>query len=234
MSSRRIKFYSKYFSILEKPITAKKKIPSWYKNIESYPRGKIEGGSVKKCVPFLDALTSGYYIVNNFEIYISWKIPGKELNFRYNQNIDQSIPNNIGSGIKDHLPWQIPSDFYNEEEIKHPLKFDSPWVVRTPKNYSCMFLNPPNTPSPIRLIEGIVDTDEYNLNINFPFVLKNFEKEVIIPLGQPISWVVPFKRESWKMEIYDYDGFNEEDNVNYFKYYLDNYKKLTWSKKNYD
>lgn len=234
MSSRRIKFYSKYFSILEKPISAKKKIPSWYKKAENYPMGKIKGGSVKKCIPFLDALTSGYYIVNNFEIHISWKIPGKELNFSYNQNLDQSIPNNIGSGIKDHLSWQVPSDFYNEEEINHPLKFDNPWVVRTPKNYSCMFLNPPNTPSPIRLIEGIVDTDEYNLNINFPFVLKNFEKEVIIPLGHPICWIVPFKRESWKMEIYDYDGFNEDDNVNYFKYYLDNYKKLTWSKKSYD
>ena len=88
--------------------------------MENYPRGKGESGSVKKCVPFLDALTSGYYIVNNFEALITWREPGV-LDIRYNQNLEKGEAYQLDSGIKTHLPWQVNDGFYNEEEIKHVL-----------------------------------------------------------------------------------------------------------------
>jgi len=84
---QKIKFYSKHFSLLEKPIPSKKKVPLWYKKMQNFPMGKKESGSVKRCVPFLDALTSGYYIVNNFEVLITWREPGV-LDIRYNQNLE--------------------------------------------------------------------------------------------------------------------------------------------------
>lgn len=208
-------------------------MPQWYKRMENYPIGKGESGSVKKCVPFLDALTSGYYIVNNFEALITWREPGV-LDIRYNQNLEKGEAYEVGSGIKTHLPWQVNDGFYNEEEIEHVLKFDNAWRIETPKGYSCMFLNPPNNPLPFRLVEGIVDTDQYKMNINFPFLLKKFDKEVSIPVGLPIVWVVPFKRESWKMEIYNHDLESKDYHTNFFKEFADNYKNKIWSKKEYD
>jgi len=230
---QKIKFYSKHFSLLEKPIPSKKKVPLWYKKMKGYPHGKVMSGSVKKCVPFLDALTSGYFLVNNFEIFITWR-EQDVLDIRYNQNLEKEEAYKLGSGIKDHLPWQINDDFYNDNEIKHALKFDNPWRIETPKGYSCMFLNPPNNPSNFRIMEGIVDTDKYKMNVNLPFVLKNFNEEVSIPAGQPLVWVVPFKRESWKMEIHNYDLEPKDYYINFFKQFLDNYKNNIWSKKEYD
>ena len=234
LSTKKIKFFSKHFSLLEKPIPTKRNVPDWYKRMENFPKGKVKSGSVKKCIPFLDALTSGYYLVNNFEIYIGWKVSGKELDIRYNQNLKNGIAYELGTGVKDHIPWQVNNEFYNEEEIKHPLKFDNPWSIETPKGYSCMFLNPPNNPMPFRLIEGIVDTDNYKLPINLPFVLKNFETEVLIPVGQPLCWVMPFRRENWKMEIFDFENHTDDDMTRFFKSFLDNYRSIAWSKKSYD
>ena len=157
-------------------------MPLWYKKMKGYPHGKVMSGSVKKCVPFLDALTSGYFLVNNFEIFITWREQGV-LDIRYNQNLEKEEAYKLGSGIKDHLPWQINDDFYND---------------------------------------------------NVPFVLKNFNEEVSIPVGQPLVWVVPFKRESWKMEIHNYDLEPKDYYINFFKQFLDNYKNNIWSKKEYD
>lgn len=231
-STKKIKFYSKHFSLIEKPIPAKKKIPNWYKLMENYPAGKVQGGSVKKCVPFMDALTSGYYIVNNFAVHVSWK--DEKVFFHYNQNLENGFAYEVNSGIKDHLPWQVSKDFFYHDEIPHVFKMDNPWSIKTPKGYSCLFSNPPNTNSPIRIPEAIVDTDNYEAPVNLPFLMKNFKEEIILPAGLPIAWIMPFKRDSWKMEIYDYDIDTTEKHVSLFREFLDNYKNKIWNKKKYD
>ena len=83
------------------------------------------------------------------------------------------------------------------------LKFMNPWVIETPKGYSCKFSNPPNSwSSDVELLQGIVDTDEYYSQVNFPFVWKgNEEGEFVIERGTPIAHVVPFKREKYKMQV---------------------------------
>ena len=54
--------------------------------------------------------------------------------------------------------------------------------------------------SPIKVFEGIVDTDQQHI-MNFPFVYKDPEFEGIIPAGTPIVQVIPFKREKWTMDF---------------------------------
>ena len=49
------------------------------------------------------------------------------------------------------------------------LKFTNPLVIETSPGWSCLFKSPPNHFSNIRIIEGIVDTDTYHRQINFPF-----------------------------------------------------------------
>ncbi len=51
---------------------------------------------------------------------------------------------------------------------------------------------------------GIVDTDTFESEVNFPFVC-NGDKyprlKTTIEQGTPYVQVIPFKRESWKMKI---------------------------------
>ena len=58
------------------------------------------------------------------------------------------------------------------------------------------------------IIPGIVDTDTYNIEINFPFVV-NGDKypslRSLIKRGTPIVQVIPFKREQWRMKMESID-----------------------------
>jgi hypothetical protein len=51
------------------------------------------------------------------------------------------------------------------------------------------------------ILPGIVDTDQYNAPVNFPFVLNDVTYEGLIPAGTPMAQVIPFKRESWEMSL---------------------------------
>ena len=83
------------------------------------------------------------------------------------------------------------------------LKFLNPWIIETPKGYSCKFTNPPNNwATDVELLQGIVDTDEYYSQVNFPFVWTGEEEgEFVIERGTPIAHVVPFKRESYTLDV---------------------------------
>jgi hypothetical protein len=54
------------------------------------------------------------------------------------------------------------------------------------------------------IMPGIVDTDTFPNEINFPIVI-NGDKypvlETIIEKGTPYVQIIPFKRDSWKMKF---------------------------------
>ena len=121
-----------------------------------------------------------------------------------------------------------------------PFKFLNPWVIETPKDYSCLFVNPLNSSKDrfIRIIDAIVDTDTYNHNqVNFPFFLKRFKKDetILLKKGEPIALVFPFKRDNWKMSV---ENLDMEDKLlkdfRFFNNIVDNYKSKTWKRKSYD
>lgn len=114
------------------------------------------------------------------------------------------------------------------------MKFTNPWTIQTPKGYSVKFKNPANNWSNnIEIIEGIVDTDEYYNPTNFPFVWTGSEVgEWIIPQSTPLVHVIPFKRETYKLEV----GL-VNDKKSYLVYnklsarFIDRYKNLFWHKR---
>jgi len=103
-------------------------------------------------------------------------------------------------GVSFHIPGQL----YTHKATKNGdgiPKINNPWAVETPGGYSCLFTPPLNNEdSPIIPFSGIVDTDSYSAPVNFPFQLKEGFRG-LIPAGTPLIQVLPFKRESWKMQI---------------------------------
>ena len=84
-------------------------------------------------------------------------------------------------------------------------KILNPWLIKTPPGYSCLFLPPMNnTDDRFSIIPGIVDTDTFNIEINFPFLIngdKYPQLETMLKKGTPYVQIIPFKRDSWKMKI---------------------------------
>jgi hypothetical protein len=51
-------------------------------------------------------------------------------------------------------------------------KIINPWKIKTPKGYSCLFVSPlNNSDDRFSIISGIVDTDTFPNEINFPIII---------------------------------------------------------------
>jgi hypothetical protein len=215
------------------PVPAKKVIPDWYKDMNSYIRGKKEvitdpaGGNtsstIKKCMPVFDALTAGYIIPLPCDVYVyqedgapAFKVPNQPY-----------INNHSASQIGNH---PTATGF-------RPPKFINTWIVKTPPGYSCMFVPPMHHDNVFKVLEGIVDTDTYNGAVEFPFQLKDISWEGIIPAGTPMVQVIPFKRESWQHEIIN----TPEEAVSHYlvanklrSVFFEAYKNKFWHKKDFN
>lgn len=177
------------------PEPALKNIPDWYKNTSSYLNGNKpipdfngnKNSTIKKCMPVFDALTAGYLIKLPVDLYVSHE--------EGNEFIRWSGMDAIG-----FHPVEQASLHPNSKGFPYP-KFISPWSIKTPKGYSCLFITPMHRDLPFTILPGIVDTDTYNGNVNFPFVINDKSFNGLIPSGTPFVQIIPFKRDSWKMNI---------------------------------
>ena len=136
-----------------------------------------------------------------------------------------------------HGRQQLKGSPYIEKNMNQPFhKIINPWIIKTPPGYSCLFLPPMhNTDDRFSIIPGIVDTDTFKLEINFPIVIngdKYKSLKTTIERGTPFVQVIPFKRQSWKMKIEPSNVKQRElDGFFYRMKLIHNYKNLFWSKK---
>ena len=235
------------------PQPSKKVMPDWFKKIPNFhDKHDYESITVKKCMPFLDALSMGYVLSSSWEMGWSRVTPvdqdGKKLKpgfkITYPPPVREILQQNA-FGLEQHGSHQFSEDGYNADEIKLTIKILSPWLIKTPPGYSCLFVPPLNHSNlPFRPLSGVVDTDKYsNMPINFPSVPKKFpekQQTKIIPVGTPLVMVIPFKRESWKMDV-EYEKtvlgggrLKGDQRLAFFKRIVDNYKNVVWNKKNFD
>jgi hypothetical protein len=181
------------------PIPASKAVPDWYKTMPSSysdetERLKFDSSTMKRCMPVFDALNIGYLILNYVDIQIE-----------YDSENDKQLFYWAGDNYKDVVTFHpsFQTDGYkNTQPSPHgAAKFLNPWGIKTPKGYSCLFTSPIHREdSGIKILEGVVDTDVYNVPVQFPFIVdKTFTG--LIPAGTPLVQVIPFKRDEFEMSI---------------------------------
>lgn len=178
------------------PRPAHTEIPDWYKKINSYidnskkPLGNgFTSSTIKRCMPVFDAITAGYILYTQVDVFISqrdgqpwYEWPAYE-------------------PIQFHPIEQAPTHPQNKGHLISYPKWINPWSIKTPKNYSCLFIQPVHRESVFTILPGFVDTDKYDAPVNFPFVLNDVTFEGLIPAGTPMAQVIPIKRESWNITI---------------------------------
>ena len=217
MFNKEIEFsaHEDYFSLKEDhPIPIKLNIPEWYKKLEHSVMFK----TVKGCMPFLDTLTSGYLLKMPQDLFIRHNVDNKNSqgeNFKdsfqtfgmheHFQNLTARFIN-LNSGIDIHPSKQLEGSSLVEKNKNLPFyKILNPWKIKTPKGFSCLFVPPlNNSDDRFSILPGIVDTDVFPNEINFPIVI-NGDKyptlETTFKKGTPYVQIIPFKRDSWKMSL---------------------------------
>lgn len=219
MKTQKIKFTSCVPEInIPHPVPASRMVPEWYRRLPGSAE-KVE--TVKKCVPVLDALTSGYMITLPVDVHFN----NETKQFWY------EAPFQINS---DHYSVQTQGVEIGDEFDQQPHKWINQWRIETPKGYSCLFVHPLNRMDlPFRSFTGIVDTDRHPIIINFPFVMKK-DFYGRIPAGTPIIQIIPFKRDDWSIDVVDNKPFKDHPEA----HEVENppfgwYKRKWWTRKIY-
>jgi hypothetical protein len=213
-----------------KPEPASKHLPNWYKDLENYLEGNkkrptdkhVTSATIKKCNPVFDILTSGYLIFTHTDIFIDEQEGSPYFQWKSNN----AISFHDGKQAENH-----PS--FNSKYSNLP-KFMNAWGIKTPKGYSTLFMPPAHRDNPIIILGGIVDTDNYHVPVNLPFVLKE-GFQGLIPAGTPIAQVIPIKRENWKMGIGSKQLMlaSQKMFVHLTSVFFDGYRNNYWVRKSY-
>jgi hypothetical protein len=248
MFDKEIEFsaHEDYFALQEDyPIPSKLNIPEWYKNLEHTVLNK----TVKGCMPFLDSLTAGYLLKMPQDLYLRHNVDSKNEKGEEFKDSFQTFGLhdmsqllgikyiNLNSGVDVHGVHQLSGSSYVEKNKNLPFyKILNPWKIKTPKGYSCLFVPPlNNSDDRFSIIPGIVDTDNFPNEINFPIII-NGDKypvlETIIKKGTPYVQIIPFKRDVWKMNFKTRKQKEiQNSRVFYGLEVLNIYKNKFWNKK---
>lgn len=176
------------------PKPAYKTVPEWFKAVMPYadkrdPTTHEPTMTIKKCLPVLDAMSLGYTLFLQADLYVVSNHDCSVL------DIHESRPQI--KGIDRHSWDQIKSSKWPGFK-QDPMKFINHYHIKTRPGWSCLFVSPLNEMNQnFECLSGVVDTDTYPGIINFPAVWKtpNFDGE--IRAGTPLVTVIPFKRKDF-------------------------------------
>jgi hypothetical protein len=225
------------FKVYPKPYPASQNIPEWWRKEPPYiiskdnPDGKkfilenrIANASFKKCVPMLDAITSGYIVPLVADVQVRQLPDGPRITWRTHQPVFQAH----GESSHNVVP---PLGYSNKV-----FKYINTWIPVTPPGYSVIISAPIGHRNlPFQAIPAIIDSDKSTLEVVNPcWLQEGFEG--IVEAGTPMFQITPFKRDSWKssFEYYE-DGqyYGEIEEKNFNSTLINHYIKKHWSKKTY-
>jgi len=203
LSATDIIFTSKYdlhLSENTKIQPAKKFIPQYFSDMptnfiksEENKRGKNR--TAKTCPSFVDVLNEGYVVPAPCDIWLSADGKG-EWHWETAKPFDFI-------DIVEHSHDQL-LNYMPNTNIKHIFKINSLWDIITPKGWSIRQMPMFYHFNPHWYVSyGIIDTDKYHeLNPQILYISKR--DEIFISQGEPLCYIVPFKRESLNMKMEEY------------------------------
>ena len=200
--------------IVPRPILAVQGLPEWFKAMPQTAMSEIlqsEQRTVKKCPPFLDAMTYGFLIPLITDVRVE--------NGRFSWERDIPRGSHLVSAhspIDFHDNSQVTgSPFFEDDRVL--LKFNGFWTIELPVGYSLLITHPFNRPDlPFETLTGLVDADRYRDNfINFPARWRDADFNGVLPRGTPLAQCVPVKREHWigRYEVLDAEAIKRIDAV---------------------
>ena len=174
--------------VIAEPVPAKSVLPDWFRRIPAVDKTVLSatnnGLTIKRCMPFLDALSTGWILPLAATVRLEVRDGGCTVNAGW--EFDREM-------VSNHGPFQVAG---NPREGRPPCKFHNYWNIQTPPGWSCLFVPPLNRPSIVfECLAGVVDTDTYASLIHFPFFATGGDGVHVVERGTPLVQVIPFRRE---------------------------------------
>jgi hypothetical protein len=194
-------------SVLPRPVPAVLGLPDWFKMLPQKVPNSITGNddfTVKKCPPFIDAMTYGFLIPLATDLEV------RDGEFSWNFEVPDGYASEYShSPIDFHYPNQVAgAPFFDADRFI--LKFSNFWTIKAPPGYSLLFTHPVNRfDLPFTTLTGLVDCDAFHRSpIHFPARWHDPDFNGVLPKGTPVAQCLPVKRESWNAH---FDVMSDED-----------------------
>jgi hypothetical protein len=185
--------------VLPRPIPAVLGLPDWFKSMPQKAVSavtQIENLTVKKCPPFIDAMTYGFLIplVSDLEVrdgVFSWQ----------REAVQGALAPYSRAPIDFHDNAQVTGTPFYEDD-RFIIKFNNFWTVELPPGYSLLVTHPVNRHDlPFVTLTGLVDADRYVDNfIHFPAYWRDTAFSGVLPKGTPVAQCLPIKRDRWQAQ----------------------------------
>ena len=192
-----------------KPVLAKNVVPDWWKKAKV---GESINGTfqqtIRSCPAMDDWLKMGWYLLANRDLHVKCGVSSFEEGdtsswFHLEDGEGDQWLQNYESQSHPSTQTLDAFSYYGAGDnapIKDAFKCKNPWNIKTPKGYSCFYLDPfLHQNKYFATWQGIIDTDEFNVNLDnaqiifYPKVSHSFT----IKKGTPLCQIIPFKREEW-------------------------------------
>jgi len=179
--------------VIAPPVPARNALPAWFRRLPGTDADQVgatnNGLTAKRCMPFLDAMATGWIVPLAATVRLEVADGGKSVTSGW--EFDREM-------VSNHAPFQVAGNPY---EPRPPMKFHNYWTIRTPPGWSCLFVPPVNRPDEVvHVFGGVVDTDTYRSPVNFPFVVTADDGMYTLKQGTPLVQVVPFRRQDAAIE----------------------------------
>ena len=179
------------YGIIPEPKPAAKYVAEWFKKcpveLESRDPSGAKSMGAKRCIPMLDAMSLGYVIPLQADLHIQTN--------EDKTHIEITNP-----------PSMKICEFHDIKQLGEttapgfptsPLKFINYWVIKTAPGWSTMITPLVNQfDGHFTCLSGLVDTDRYPKEINFPAAWHTPNFDGLLPAGTPLVVVHPVKRSS--------------------------------------
>lgn len=210
-------------------------VPEWYRKSSgtmkdrnsslAFENPKVTTSTYKKCTPFLEAMINGYTVHLTSDVEVTTNKEG------YPYLLSRSGKLSV-LAIHPEPQWKglsIPHGYHQAV-----FKFENNFIFNTPDGYSALFTHPLNRfDLPFQVISGFVDTDKFNLPVNFPFFLQE-GFQGIIEAGTPIAQIHLIKRDVWNREYVDANSDDTDYAIEKLLTRIKRtYKHYYWTRKEY-
>lgn len=200
-----IEFYcdERMFGVIPEPVPAIKMVPEWFKAIKPHVTdgGRDHFGgpgfSAKKCMPLVDSMSIGFIIPLWSDVNIR-----TDAKNRFIEASRSPMCQEWNTSVVDfHSPHQLGGPGNSLTGEQNAVKFVNQWVVRTAPGYSTLFVPAINhIERRFTLLSGLVDTDRYPKQVNFPGVWHVPDHNDLLPAGTPLVTAIPIRRKDWVRE----------------------------------
>jgi hypothetical protein len=196
------------------PYPASRHVSDWFKEMPADYEG---GATLKRCPPFLAAMTAGYLIPAPDDLHFTMSAEG--------------VLTAEGASIylSPHSPRQYKGSPFATSSV---VKFHNPWIIVTPPEYVCLITAPINRfELPFLPLTGIVETGKYYMEVQLPMACMMRPGQTFdLARGTPLIQVIPVRREEWKSRIAPMDEALRERQFADFTSNPHTYKDEFWEK----